>query len=252
VTACSPALRDPGELVDPTPGVSRPPSVEAGLSEAQRLFDNQDIPSVRRASVIWLRAAAADEEQTESLIGAVRAQAWLADRMERPDARRAAATEAVRAGQWCEQRDPDSAACAYWLAVALGVQARERRSTALDGLDEMIARLDRAIRLDPAQDFAGPERVAALVRLRAPGWPTGPGDPDLGLELAQRAAERFPDYPPNLLCLAEAWEATEQPDRAAECYRRAFDLARERFESGQVEARHWMDEAQAKLPPPGE
>ena len=129
---------------------------------------------MRRAAAIWLRGAAADQEQTESLVGVVRAQSWLADRLAAPDERRAAATEAVRAGQWCEQRDPESATCAYWLAVALGVQARERRSTALDGLDEMIARLDRAIRLDPEQDFAGPERVASWVRLRAPGWPTGP------------------------------------------------------------------------------
>lgn len=251
MTACAPALRDPGELVDPTAGVSRPPSVEVGLAEAQRLFDKQEISSVRQAAATWLRTAAADEERTEALIGAVRAQSWLADRLDEPEARREAATEAVRAGQWCEQRDPESAACAYWLAVALGVQARERRSTALDGLDEMIARLDRAIQLDPEQDFAGPERVAAMVRLRAPGWPSGPGDPDLGLELAQRAIERYPDYPPNLLCLAEAWEATEQPGRAAESYRRAFDLARELLEAGQLEARRWMDEAQEQLPPPG-
>ena len=126
-----------------------------------------------------------------------------------------------------------------------------RCSTALDGLDEMVSRLERAIEGDPQQDFAGPERVLALVRLRAPGWPTGPGDPDLGLESARRAVERFPDYPPNLLCLAEAWEATEQPDRATEGYRRALELARGQFEAGHEEARRWMDEAQSALAPEG-
>lgn len=118
-------------------------------------------------------------------------------------ARAALSTEAVAAGQRCEQAAPGSPACDYALAIALGLQARERPGTAREGLALMAGMLRRAAAADPDLDRAGPDRVLALLLLRAPGWPLGPGDPEEGLAVARRSVSRYPDHAPNQLALAE-------------------------------------------------
>ena len=96
-------------------------------------------------------------------------------------------TAAVDDAHRCVAAYPDDAACAYWLAVSLGLQARERPSTASDGIRKMLEAIDRAEALDPAVEHGGPARLRALVLLRAPGWPAGPGDPEAGLDEARKA-----------------------------------------------------------------
>ncbi len=98
--------------------------------------------------------------------------------------------------------------CDYRLALALGQQARERPATAADALPRITALLAQVVAAAPELDEAGGQRVLALVLLRAPGWPVGPGDPEQGLAQAREAVRLSPAYPPNLLALAEALAAT--------------------------------------------
>jgi hypothetical protein len=133
------------------------------------------------------------------------------------------------------------------MAISLGVQARERRSTGLDAVGLMVERLQAAIELDPGLDHGGPHRVLALLYLRAPGWPTGPGDPDLGLEEARLALAEAPGYPPNRLCLAEALVATEDPEGGRREYQAAAELAREWLDRGAPDAGEWLEEAESCL-----
>lgn len=242
---CAPALRAPDAL----PGLPPPTTGDAGaLAErAEALFAERTPQEARQAAELWLDAATAADAGVEGFVGAVRAWAWLADHEEDRPARRSAARSAVDAGQRCELRDPDAPECAYWLAIALGVQAREFRSTALDGLDQMIERLRFVIEREPSLDHGGPHRVLALVLLRAPGWPSGPGDPDLGLEHARQAVDLAPEYPPNQLCLAEALEATEDPGGSRRALERAVGLARPLAERGLAEAREWLEQALGRL-----
>jgi hypothetical protein len=107
----------------------------------------------------------------------------------------------------------------------------------------MIERLRAAIELDPGLDHGGPHRVLALVYLRAPGWPTGPGDPELGLDEARRAVALDPGHPPNRLCLAEALVATDDIQGGRREYEAAAELAREHLDLGTPEAGEWLDEA---------
>ena len=245
IWGCAPALRAP-EALPELPTASTDDA--AALAErAEALFAMRTTGAVREAAGLWLEAAAADARGTEGFIGAVRARAWLADHEQNAEARRTAARAAVDAGQRCEQRDPTAPECAYWLAIALGVQARESRTTARDGLDHMIERLRSAIERAPSLDHGGPHRVLALLYLRAPGWPTGPGDPDLGLEEAQQAVDLAPDYPPNQLCLAEALTATEDPSGSRRALERAADLARPLAGQGSPEAREWLEQANRGL-----
>jgi len=248
LAACAPALREPPSLVDlagagaPGPAADR----ERLLADADRLSREPDADSVREAAGLYLRAAA-EKADVPALVGAVGARVWLADHLEDPEAREEAAAGAVHAAQWCGRTDPAAAACDYWLAVALGVQARERRSTAMDALPRMVELLERAGAAEPEVDSAGPHRVLALLLLRAPGWPTGPGDPDRGLEEARRAVALRPDYAPNQLCLGEALEAAGDEEAARDAFRRASRLARDGIPGGQRDALEWLDQAERAL-----
>jgi len=114
------------------------------------------------------------------------------------------ARQAVADADDCLAQAPHAAACLYARALALGLAARAHPAQALTLLTRMLDSLARAETADPGYDSAGPARVRALVLIRAPGWPLGPGDPEAALGAAQRAVGLKPQYPPNWLALAEA------------------------------------------------
>jgi hypothetical protein len=245
ICGCASALRDPAEI----PELPRAEISDTGilLERAQRLYDERTLPEVAEAAQLWLQAAEADDSDIDGLVGAMRAFVWLADHESDPELRKAAAGQAVDAGQLCEQRAPHSSECLYWMAISLGVQARERRSTGLDAVDLMVERLQAVIKLDPGLDHGGPHRVLALLYLRAPAWPAGPGDPDLGLDEAHLAIAQAPDYPPNRLCLAEALVETEDPEGGRHEYEAAAKLGREWSDRGVPDAGEWLEEAERYL-----
>jgi hypothetical protein len=111
---------------------------------------------------------------------------------------------ATQNAQQCVAVAPQSGPCHYAQAQVLGLTARERPAQAIARLKEMLANLTQAEALDPDFDHAGPARLSAVVLLRAPDWPLGPGDPDAALVAAQRAVNRDAAYPPNLITLAQA------------------------------------------------
>lgn len=151
--------------------------------------------------------------------------------------------DAMAAGQRCDQLTPGTPPCDYALAIALGLQAREHPSTLRDGLGQMATRLRRAAASAPDLDRAGPDRVLALLLVRAPGWPLGPGDPEEGLAAARRAVARFPDHPPNQLALAEALIATGNPEAGRLAARRALALAEAPERAGDPDVPAWRRDA---------
>jgi len=163
------------------------------------------------------------------------------------DARAALAHEAVEAGQRCQQAAPTSAACDYALALALGVQARERPSTATQALPLMVQLLQQANQRDARMDKAGPARVLALVLVRAPGWPLGPGDIDAGLKSARQAVALFPDYAPNQLALSEALLAAGDDGGAQAAATRGLALARAALAAGEEDAAQWERDGEGLL-----
>jgi predicted Zn-dependent protease len=135
------------------------------------------------------------------------------------------ATEANSNADACLALDPGAAACQYGKAVATGLEARAHPARAVGLLSSMLQSLGNAENTDPNYDNAGPARVRALVLIRAPGWPLGPGDTDAGLVAARRAVALQPAYPPNVLTLAEALSKTGDEKGARENYLRARELA---------------------------
>jgi tetratricopeptide (TPR) repeat protein len=255
LVACAPALREPppvavlGERPGATTSeVTGPADVDRQLAEAESQFSRRpDMGAVASAYDTFLAAARADEARVEGLLGASRVAAWMIEH--EPDAgrRRVLATEAVQACQWCVKRAPSSVACQYRLALALGQQARERRSTAKDALSRMVALLEQVVAADPRYDKAGGHRVLALVLLRAPGWPAGPGDPEAALQHARRADELFPDDADNLLALAEALAKTGAHEQALIAYQRAERIARARAAAGDPDAADLVESAARAL-----
>jgi hypothetical protein len=135
------------------------------------------------------------------------------------------ASDAARNADACLALAPQAAACLYSHAVALGLQARAHPLHAADYLKSMLDALSGAEAAASDYDQAGPARVRALVLVRAPSWPLGPGDADAGLAAARRAVALKPQYPPNWLAQAEAQSKTGDLRGARESYSRARDLA---------------------------
>jgi hypothetical protein len=161
----------------------------------------------------------------EALAAAIATDAQRSERETDPRIRGELAEEASRDADACVTREPQAAACLYGRAVALGLEARARPTHASELLNKMLEDLASAELADPDYDQAGPARVRALVLIRAPGWPLGHGDAEAGLVAARRAVTLRPQYPPNLLALAEAQAKTGDSSGARENYARVRDAA---------------------------
>jgi len=244
--ACARALREPRPLSGAAPEASGASAAEL-VAEAESAFAKRpDVAAVRRAESLFVAAAAADPRRIDGLVGAVHAKAWLIEHAPGAD-RGALAASALDAAQFCQRRAPNTPPCDYALAIALGLQARERHATVLEGLKLMVEKLRRAAEGDPRLDHAGPQRVLALVLARAPAWPVGPGDPEAAVAEARKAVALFPDHPPNQLALAEALIAHDQPDQGRAAARRAVALAKGLAEAGDPDAPEWVKAGEALL-----
>lgn len=167
----------------------------------------------------------AEPPSVETLAAAIAADAKRSDHEPDSSIRGELAADANRDADACVSHEPQAAACLYGRAVALGLATRVHPTRAGELLNSMLDSLARAEAVDPSYDEAGPARVRALVLIRAPGWPLGPGDAEAGLVAARRAVTLRPLYPPNLLALAEALAKTGDAGGARENYSRAHDAA---------------------------
>jgi tetratricopeptide (TPR) repeat protein len=255
VVACASALREPPPVTQMGGAGAAalhaaPADVDRLLLEAQAHFAKRpDGAEVRSAQSAYLAAARADDTRIEGLIGAARVSTWMVEHEPDGAERDRLVAVALEASQWCERRSPEGAACQYALALALGQQARERPSTSHDGLEKMVQALKRASAAEPGLDDGGPDRVLALVYVRAPGWPLGPGDPEEGLAEARKAVALAPDHPRNALALAEAFARNGRPGEARAAYEQALAGARHRAAMGDADAPEWALEAERGLTP---
>ncbi|MGO9950247.1 MAG: hypothetical protein ACLPWG_25835 [Steroidobacteraceae bacterium] len=179
------------------------------------------------------------------LAAAIEMDAQRSDHETDSKIRRDLAAEASADADACIALEPQAVACLYWRAVALGLNARAHPTRANEYLTGMLDALMRAESADPNYDEAGPARVRALVLIRAPGWPLGPGDAESGLAAAHRAVTLRPDYPPNQLALAEALAKTGDSGGALQIYTRARDAAQALPASPDRDA--WLHEADQGL-----
>ena len=201
-------------------------SVEEAMRDADAAWAQRpDATAVRKALSLYQSSAAGDPARIDGNVAVVRAVGWLLEHGAKED-RKELADEAVAAGEQCQQRTPDAPLCNYWQAVAMGLRIREHKLTAITGLSRVIELLKKASAQDPSLDEGGPFRVLALLLVRAPPWPAGPGNSDDALAAAQQAVAHGPDHPLNQLVLAESLEATGETEGAKAAYRKAAQLGR--------------------------
>jgi hypothetical protein len=98
----------------------------------------------------------------------------------------------------------NSAAPHYYLALNLGQLAQAETFSALKIVREMSREFLAAKDLDARFDFAGPDRSLGLLYRDAPGWPLSIGNKARAREFLEEAIELAPDYPENILNLAES------------------------------------------------
>lgn len=189
--------------------------------------------------------AAAPTASVGELAAAIAADAKRSDREPDSKVRAGLAADAGALADACLTREPRAAACLYEHAVAQGLAARVHPTRAGELLDAMLVSLAAAEAADALYDDAGPARVRALVLIRAPGWPLGPGDAEAGLAAARRAVALRPEYLPNQLALAEALEKTGHSAGARE----AYGAARARIEAlpDSADRTDWLREADEAL-----
>jgi hypothetical protein len=160
----------------------------------------------------------------EQLAAAVAADARRSDIESDSTIRNQLAADALLNAQACLERAPQEAACLYYQAIALGLKARAHPLQANEALKSMLEALGAAEAADPGYDQAGPARVKAFVLTKAPAWPLGPGDSEAGLASARRAVALQPQYPPNVLALAEALGKSGDAHGAQDAYGHAREL----------------------------
>lgn len=247
VAACASAVKEPSPIAAYAPGQAQGRSASELVAAADMAWARRGEPGqAARAQGLYLDAATVDDRRVDALLGAMRALAFRIE-YDRSAPRERLAETAVAIGQWCQRRAPDEPACAYRLAIALGQQARERPSTGKDAMNRMVALLHRAIAAAPRLDDAGPHRVLALLLLRAPGWPVGPGDPDIALEHARAAVQLAPRVAANQLVLGDALAATGHEPEARAAYAAAIELANAARQAGDPEAARWLADARTGL-----
>lgn len=192
-----------------------------GAAAAAFLLTACKAPAVRSTAP----SASSASMSVEQLAAAVAGDARRSDSEADAKVREQLAADAAGNAQACLARAPQDAACLYYHAIALGLEARAHPLRAGEVLKSMLDALNGAEAADAQIDEAGPARVRALVLVKAPAWPLGPGDAEAGLASARRAVSLKPQYPPNVLALAEALAKTGDNRDAREAYGRARELS---------------------------
>jgi tetratricopeptide (TPR) repeat protein len=149
--------------------------------------------------------AAAPDDQTNCWQFARACFDW-ADFATNDDQRASVANLGIAAARHLIATNPTSAAGHYYLGMDYGqlAQATEPSLQAFHLVPEMEQEFKLSDELDPHFDYAGPGRNLGLLYRDAPGWPLSIGDRDKARDYLAQAAKRDPEYPENLLNLAES------------------------------------------------
>jgi hypothetical protein len=168
---------------------------------------------------------------------------WATNRVQRA----AVAREGIAA---CQQSllFTNSVLAHYYMAMNMGQLARSEKLAALKLVRQMESEFLIAANLDSNADFAGPERGLGLLCRDAPGWPLSIGNRSRSRQFQESAVKLAPDYPGNVLNLAES-ELTWGDKTAAKKELAALDAlwpAAQKALTGEAWEESWDDWSQRR------
>lgn len=129
---------------------------------------------------------------------------WLLEFVPEDDDRADWAKEGYDHASYLVEKRPDEGRYHFWAGALLGFRLQESLTPNLARLGRVQMHMQKAVDLVPSYNEGAPLRALGLFLVRVPGWPTGPGDPESGLEVLERAVKEYPQNPGNWLGLAEA------------------------------------------------
>jgi hypothetical protein len=191
------------------------------LQMARKLYHEDAEPEeMARVLLAGCRLADLEPQSAEGYYMAGRACGWLEDYGEQTvcyDAERGRTwvVDCANLAEKAAKIDPGNAQFQYSLALNIGLEL-EHASIANASLilQSFMNTLEKVIELDSTIDEGGALRILGALYLKAPPWPTGPGDLDKALDLLERAVAEHPEHPLNHLFMAEAQLEDENPEEA--------------------------------------
>lgn len=90
-------------------------------------------------------------------------------------------------------------------AEALGLRARQRGAGAAMLLKAIYTHAKAAVDLDPNYQEGAARRLLAMILVKAPGWPQGPGDYDGGVKMLEDYIAQYPRVAEGYIHLADAF-----------------------------------------------
>ena len=177
------------------------------LNDLLSVADQSHEASTRKGAYIALaaltKARAVAPDDPEVVWREARSLFWLAqygeDKQRLPLGR-----DAVRHAERMIELRPDRVEGHYFRAGSLGLVLQHDPSAGLKRLPEVVASLERAIEINGRFYRAAPHLALGAILLKAPPFPTGPGDLDAALENLEQAVKLAPRWPENWLWLADA------------------------------------------------
>lgn len=224
------------------PIVNGTPNELAARAEREFARQPRTAESAARAFMLMREAARLTEpespERLPRLTEAARYGIWVARHAEDGNLRQEHADAVIVVCNTAVRDAPQAVQGYYYRAVATGLLAQESNIYGPDAMGLIQEDAREAIALDPDYEHAGPHRVLGALHLRAPGPPAGPGSHLRAIRHLEEAVRRAPDYPGNLLFLAEAYlDAGRELEEARRLLARVPGLI-DRWEDA-ADRRHW-------------
>jgi tetratricopeptide (TPR) repeat protein len=166
------------------------------------LADTRTLSGVETSHERYKQALRIRADRYEILWEAARTAVWLGNfgPAEKQDAY---VRDGIRYANTALKIKPDGEEALFYDGALAGKLAELDMEYGMSGLEIIQKRMHQLIDMGSTYIYGGPDRVLAIVLMRAPGSPIGPGDWDLAEQHMKRALEIDPNWPENQLYMAE-------------------------------------------------
>jgi hypothetical protein len=166
------------------------------------LEETRTVEGVQTSHERYKQALAIRSDDYVVLWECARTAVWLGN-YGPEDKRDAYVRDGIRYANTAVKLKPEGEEGLFYDGVLAGKLAELDINYGPSGLEIIVQRMKQLIDLKSTYIYGGPDRVLAIVLMRSPGAPLGPGDWDLAEKHMTRALEIDSNWPENQLYMAE-------------------------------------------------